>query len=118
MLLRDAAKARGNNVVFTNGVFDILHVGHLRYLTESKKLGELLIIGVNSDSSARKIKGEGKPINTEADRMELLAGLSCVDMVFAFSEETPTEVIRKIKPDYLVKGSDYAIEDIVGKELP
>ena len=115
--LREDARRMGNKVVFTNGVFDLLHVGHLDYLTKSKKMGDLLIVGLNSDSSSRLLKGEGRPLNSEMDRAELLTGLKCVDMVVIFSEETPLELIKILKPDFLVKGSDYSLSEIVGREF-
>ena len=115
--LREEARRMGNKVVFTNGVFDLLHVGHLDYLTKSKKMGDLLIVGLNSDSSSRLLKGEGRPLNSEMDRAELLTGLKCVDMVVTFSEETPLELIKILKPDFLVKGSDYSVSEIVGREF-
>jgi len=112
----EKAHNEGKKIVFTNGVFDILHLGHLSYLEESKKLGDLLVIGVNSDRSTRSIKGKGRPFNGERDRAQLLAGLKCVDIVVLFDEESPLEVIKKLRPDFLVKGSDYSIEEIVGKK--
>ena len=112
----EKAHNEGKSIVFTNGVFDILHLGHLNYLEKSKKLGDLLVIGVNSDRSTRSIKGKGRPLNGERDRALLLAGLKCVDIVVIFDEESPLEVIKKLRPDFLVKGSDYAVEEIVGKE--
>ena len=112
----EKAHKEGKKIVFTNGVFDILHLGHLNYLEESKKLGDLLVIGVNSDRSTRSIKGQGRPLNRERDRALLLAGFRCVDIVFLFDEESPLEAIRKLRPDFLVKGSDYTIEEIVGKK--
>lgn len=115
--LREEARGKGKKVAFTNGVFDILHLGHLEYLTESKKLADLLIVGLNSDSSARLLKGEGRPLNNETDRAELLSGLECVAAVVIFPEETPLELIKILKPEFLVKGSDYSIDEIVGKEF-
>ena len=114
--MRENARGMGNKVVFTNGVFDLLHVGHLDYLTKSNKMADLLIVGLNSDSSSRLLKGEGRPLNSETDRAELLTGLKCVDLVVIFPEETPLELIKILKPDLLVKGSDYSIDEIVGRE--
>lgn len=104
----------GQRVVFTNGCFDILHVGHLRYLQEARSLGDVLVVGLNSDASVKRLKGEERPIQCEADRAELLAGLSCVDFVVLFSEDTPTRLIEAVKPDILVKGGDWPIEKIEG----
>ena len=115
--VREEARRQGKKVVFTNGVFDLLHVGHLDYLTKSKKKGDLLIVGLNSDSSSNLLKGEGRPLNSELDRAELLTGLECVDLVVIFPEETPLELIKILKPDFLVKGSDYSLDNIVGREF-
>ena len=101
-------------IIFTNGCFDILHVGHVRYLKKARSLGDWLIVGVNSDSSVRKLKGPGRPVNSEKERMEVLAALKAVDEVRLFSEPTPENLIRKIRPDILVKGGDWKIKDIVG----
>lgn len=108
---------RGRKVIFTNGCFDLLHVGHVRYLTQAKLLGDLLVIGVNSDSSVRRLKGPERPVMCEAERMEMLLALKPVDYVFLFDEETPIELIRKIKPDILVKGGDWPVEKIVGADF-
>jgi D-beta-D-heptose 7-phosphate kinase/D-beta-D-heptose 1-phosphate adenosyltransferase len=109
--------ASGHRVVFTNGVFDLLHPGHLRYLRHSRLLGDALIVGVNSDRSVRSIKGPTRPINPDAERAEILAALDCVDAVVIFDEDTPYELISRVKPDVLVKGADWAEEAIVGREL-
>jgi rfaE bifunctional protein nucleotidyltransferase chain/domain len=103
-------------IVFTNGCFDILHLGHLQYLNEAKKLGDLLIVGLNSDESVRKLKGDGRPVNDQLFRKEMLENLKCVDAVQIFHESTPLELIRAIKPDILVKGGDYD-ENIVGADF-
>lgn len=103
-------------IVFTNGCFDILHVGHIRYLQEAAKLGDLLIIGLNSDSSVKRLKGPERPINSEAERAEMLGALGFVDYVAIFDEDTPLELIKTIKPDVLVKGGDYAPDEVVGKK--
>ena len=108
---------QGCKLVFTNGCFDILHVGHLRYLQEAKSQGDLLFIGLNSDSSVRQLKGETRPIVPEDERGEMLAGLGCVDFVALFSQETPLELIQKVQPDILVKGGDWKPEQIVGSEF-
>ena len=112
--LRESWRKQGDKIVFTNGVFDILHAGHIRYLEAAAQLGDRLIIAVNSDDIVRKLKGESRPINVLSSRLYLLASLSCVDAVFPFFEETPIEVIKELKPDVLVKGGDYTPENIVG----
>lgn len=101
-------------VVFTNGCFDLLHVGHIRYLQQARSLGNSLIVAVNSDSSVRKLKGPERPIQYENDRAEILAALECVSLSVLFSEETPEQIIRRIRPDILVKGGDWKIDDIAG----
>jgi len=106
----------GERVVFTNGVFDLLHPGHLRYLQQARALGDLLIVGLNSDASVRRNKGAGRPINPEAERAEILAALACVDAVVLFDEDTPAEIIRAIQPDILVKGADWPADQIVGRD--
>lgn len=111
------AKAAGKTVVFTNGCFDILHVGHIRYLRQARSMGDLLVVGVNTDDSVRKLKGPDRPINPENDRAEVLAALECVDYVTHFAEDTPVELIRAIKPDIDVKGGDYAPEDLPEAEV-
>jgi D-beta-D-heptose 7-phosphate kinase/D-beta-D-heptose 1-phosphate adenosyltransferase len=110
--LRDA----GRKVVFTNGVFDLIHPGHVRYLREARSLGAALIVGVNADESVRRNKGEGRPVTREDERAELIAALACVDAVTVFGEDTPAEVIRAIQPDVLVKGADWAADQIVGRD--
>lgn len=109
-------KKRGERVVFTNGCFDILHVGHIDYLNKARLLGTKLVIGLNSDASVKRLKGEMRPINCENARAEMLAALQCVDAVVIFEEDTPEDLIRNIEPDFLVKGGDYKIEDIVGRQ--
>lgn len=101
-------------IVFTNGCFDILHVGHVRYLQEAKAAGDVLVVGLNSDSSVRKLKGPARPVQSESERAEILAALAAVDFVVIFSEETPEKLIHEVRPDVLVKGGDYDIESIVG----
>ena len=107
-------KAKRKKIVFTNGCFDLLHVGHVRYLDQAKKLGDFLIIGLNSDSSVKELKGEDRPINSFEDRATLLSAIESVDSVIMFEEQTPENLIKDIVPDILVKGGDYNIEDIVG----
>lgn len=108
---------KGKKIVFTNGCFDILHVGHVRYLQEAAKLGDILIIGLNSDASVKRIKGPDRPINNELERAEMLCALGFVDYVAIFDEDTPLELIQKVEPDILVKGGDYKPEEVVGKEF-
>jgi D-beta-D-heptose 7-phosphate kinase/D-beta-D-heptose 1-phosphate adenosyltransferase len=115
--LVDDLRASGKTIVFTNGVFDLLHIGHLRYLEEARRLGDALLIGVNSDRSVRLLKGSGRPITAEGERAEVLASLRCVDGVVIFDEETPRELIQAIQPDVLVKGSDWAEDAIVGRDI-
>jgi D-glycero-beta-D-manno-heptose 1-phosphate adenylyltransferase len=112
----DARRRAGQRVVFTNGVFDLLHPGHVRYLQAARAEGDVLIIAVNSDRSVRTNKGPSRPITPEAERAELLASLACVDAVVIFDEETPAEIIRAIQPDVLVKGADWAADAIVGRD--
>jgi rfaE bifunctional protein nucleotidyltransferase chain/domain len=107
----------GKTVVFTNGVFDILHPGHIRYLQHARSLGAALIVGVNSDRSVRAIKGPARPITPELERAEILAALSCVDAVAVFDEETPHRIISDIQPDILVKGADWAADAIIGRDI-
>ena len=110
-------RAASRIVVFTNGVFDLLHVGHLRYLRHARGLGDALLVGVNSDRSVRQLKGSGRPITVEAERAELLEALACVDGVVIFDEETPRNLILAIQPDVLVKGADWAEDGIVGRDI-
>ena len=110
--LVEKLKAQNKKVVFTNGCFDILHVGHLRYLNEAKKQGDVLIIGVNSDASVKRLKGESRPINNELDRAEMLSGLKSVDYTIIFPEDTPEELIGYIKPSIHVKGGDYTKDQL------
>jgi|TARA_B100000902_G_scaffold342108_1_gene345959 D-beta-D-heptose 7-phosphate kinase/D-beta-D-heptose 1-phosphate adenosyltransferase len=101
-------------IVFTNGCFDILHVGHIRYLSEAKSLGDILVIGINSDKSVKELKGPSRPINSLSDRALILSELRYVDYVVSFEEQTPLELIKIIMPDILVKGGDYTVETVVG----
>jgi len=109
-------KKENKKIVTTNGVFDILHIGHIRYLQEAKKLGDILIVAINSDSSTKKIKGPKRPLNNENDRVEALAALECVDYVTTFNEEDPIRVVEQIKPNVHVKGGDYYISQIIEKD--
>jgi len=115
--LSERLKREGKKVVFTNGCFDILHVGHVKYLQEAKSYGDVLIVGLNSDDSVRTLKGPTRPVNTEADRAYILAALESVDFVVMFSDETPYELIKNIAPDILVKGGDYEGKSVVGAEF-
>jgi len=110
-------KKAGRKVVFTNGCFDILHIGHIKLFQQAKSFGDILVVGLNSDSSVRKIKGPERPINRENDRAEILASLSTVDFVVKFAQPTPYELIKIIKPDVLVKGSDWKSGEIIGREF-
>lgn len=110
-------KANGKKVVFTNGCFDILHYGHVHYLAQARAQGDKLVIGLNSKSSVKRLKGENRPINDDETRLHLLASLQYVDAVVIFEQDTPLELIKVIIPDILVKGGDYTIETIVGADL-
>lgn len=110
-------KNKNKKIVFTNGCFDILHLGHVEYLNEARAQGDVLIIGLNSDQSVKKLKGENRPINNEIDRAKMLLNLKAVDCVQVFTEETPLEIIKLIKPNILVKGGDWKIDQIVGSDF-
>jgi D-beta-D-heptose 7-phosphate kinase/D-beta-D-heptose 1-phosphate adenosyltransferase len=112
--LADEEKKRGKKIVFTNGCFDLLHVGHVEYLEEARKLGDLLVVGLNSDRSVRAIKGTARPVNTQTARAVVLAALECVQYVILFTEADPLQLILAIKPDILVKGDDWPATEIVG----
>ncbi len=114
--VREDLRARGRRLVFTNGCFDILHVGHVRYLSEARRLGDALLVAINSDRSVRALKGAGRPVMSEGERAELLAALSSVDFVTVFDEESPRSLIAEVLPDVLVKGGDYRPEEIHGRE--
>lgn len=110
-------RAAGKKIVFTNGCFDIIHTGHTRYLATARAFGDVLIVAVNSDASVRSIKGEKRPITAESDRMETLAALESVDFVTMFSEPDPYRIISELQPDVLVKGGDWPVEKIIGREV-
>ena len=123
LLSRDAAaalvaslRADSKRIVFTNGVFDLLHPGHVRYLRAARELGDVLIVGLNGDASVRKNKGPARPITPEQERAEVLAALTFVDAVVIFDEDTPADIIRAIQPDLLVKGADWPADQIVGRD--
>ena len=112
------SRSDGKVIVFTNGVFDILHPGHVRYLTEARAQGDTLIVGVNSDASVRRLdKGPDRPLNPEGERAEILSALRAVDAVVIFDEDTPHEIVSALQPDVLVKGADYAEDQIVGADI-
>ncbi|HQR34126.1 MAG TPA: D-glycero-beta-D-manno-heptose 1-phosphate adenylyltransferase [Blastocatellia bacterium] len=113
---RELLRQAGKNVVFTNGCFDLLHPGHVRYLQQARALGDALIVALNSDRSVRELKGDKRPILTEAERSEVMAALACVDFVTVFDEPTPREIISALLPDILVKGGDWGIDSIIGRE--
>ena len=110
-------KSLGHKIVFTNGCFDILHLGHITYLEQAKTKGDILIVGLNSDASVKRLKGTERPIKDEQSRASILAALSSVDLVIVFKEDTPIDLIQAVKPDVLVKGGDYKKEDIVGADF-
>jgi len=115
--IRLKLKAEGKKVVFTNGVFDLIHAGHVDYLSKAKKLGDVLIVGLNSDDSVKRIKGDKRPILNQAERAFILSNIKPVDYVVVFEEDTPANLISEIIPDILVKGADWAVEKIVGKDI-
>ncbi|HEV8243496.1 MAG TPA: D-glycero-beta-D-manno-heptose 1-phosphate adenylyltransferase [Nitrospirales bacterium] len=117
MTALNARRARKERIVFTNGCFDLLHVGHTRYLQEARKLGDCLVVGLNSDASVRAIKSDGRPVVPQAQRAEVLAALACVDHVVIFDEPDPQNLIARVQPDILVKGGDWPIDQIVGREI-
>jgi D-beta-D-heptose 7-phosphate kinase/D-beta-D-heptose 1-phosphate adenosyltransferase len=113
----EALKREGKKIVFTNGCFDILHIGHTRCLEEAKRLGDTLVVGLNSDRSVRSIKGPSRPVIPEAERAEVLSALACVDYVVIFDEPDPLELVASLKPDILVKGGDWTPETTIGREV-
>jgi len=112
----EALRKEGKKIAFTNGCFDILHVGHVRYLREAKKAGDILVLALNSDSSVRSIKGEERPLVCEEERAEVLAALEFIDFITIFPESTPLELINHLKPDILIKGGDWAADKVVGRD--
>ncbi len=112
--LADRLRNRGKRIVFTNGTFDILHLGHITYLEKAKRLGDVLFVGVNTDRSVRSYKGPGRPLNSQADRVRVLAALQCVDYAVLFDDSTPLRLILAIKPQVLVKGADWKKNQIAG----
>jgi rfaE bifunctional protein nucleotidyltransferase chain/domain len=117
VLIREKCKHEGKKVVFTNGCFDIVHRGHVDYLTKAKMLGDVLLVGMNTDASVRRLKGPARPIVCQDDRAFVLSALRAVDYVCLFDEDTPYELIKAVVPDVLVKGSDWKIDSIVGKDI-
>ncbi|MBT8232650.1 MAG: D-glycero-beta-D-manno-heptose 1-phosphate adenylyltransferase [Bacteroidia bacterium] len=115
--LVDILRENNQKIVFTNGCFDLLHPGHVDYLAKAKAFGDVLMVGLNSDASVQTLKGEQRPINKVMDRLKMLAALEAVDFVIIFEEDTPLKLIQKIKPDYLVKGGDYSMDNIVGSDF-
>jgi rfaE bifunctional protein nucleotidyltransferase chain/domain len=109
-------RADGRRIVFTNGVFDLLHPGHVRYLQHARSLGDMLIVGLNADASVRRNKGPDRPITPQDERAEVLAALECVDAVVIFEQDTPAEIVRLVQPDLLVKGADWPADQIVGRD--
>jgi D-beta-D-heptose 7-phosphate kinase/D-beta-D-heptose 1-phosphate adenosyltransferase len=110
-------RTKGETVVFTNGCFDLLHVGHVKYLQAARQLGDLLVLGLNSDASIRRLKGPKRPLIDQDERAHILAALDCIDFVVIFDEDTPLDLITALRPDILVKGADYTPEGVVGKDL-
>ena len=113
----DRWRAAGERIVFTNGVYDLLHRGHVEYLEEARSLGDRLVVGVNSDASVRRLKGSERPLVPAAERAELIAALACVDLAVIFEDDTPQRLIEAVAPDVLAKGADWALEAIVGREF-
>jgi D-beta-D-heptose 7-phosphate kinase/D-beta-D-heptose 1-phosphate adenosyltransferase len=116
-VLLEAKRERGKAIVFTNGCFDLLHVGHVKYLQKARQLGDLLVLGLNSDASIRRLKGPKRPLIDQEERAHILAALDCIDYVVIFDEDTPLELIAALRPHILVKGGDYSPEGVVGKEI-
>lgn len=108
---------KGKKIVFTNGCFDLLHVGHVRYLQQARSLGDFLVVALNTDASVKRLKGPDRPVQTEEDRAEIMAALECVNAVTFFDDPTPIQVIERVRPDILVKGGDWPVEKIVGADF-
>jgi D-beta-D-heptose 7-phosphate kinase/D-beta-D-heptose 1-phosphate adenosyltransferase len=108
----EALRSRDKTIVFTNGCFDLLHSGHVRYLEEAKRMGDILVVAINNDASVRRLKGASRPIMGEGDRARIVAALQCVDYVTLFPQDTPVDLVRSLQPDIYVKGSDYRLEDL------
>lgn len=117
LVIRNEIKKEGKKLVFTNGCFDLLHRGHIDYLNKAKALGDYLVVALNSDDSVRRLKGISRPITSLKDRAYVISNLKCVDFVISFDEDTPFEIISKIIPDVLVKGGDWKIDEIVGRDI-
>ncbi len=115
--IAERARRDGKRVVFTNGCFDLVHVGHVRYLADARDAGDLLMVGINSDDSVRRLKGPARPLVEQSARAEVLAALAAVDYVTIFDEDTPEELIRRLQPDVLVKGGDWTPETVVGRDI-
>ena len=115
--LAKESRKQGKSLVLANGCFDLLHVGHVKYLQQARALGDLLVLGLNSDASIRRLKGEKRPLLDEAERAQILAALDCIDYLTIFDEDTPLELLQVLRPTILVKGGDYAPDEVVGKEL-
>ncbi len=113
----NSLKQDGKKVVFTNGCFDILHVGHIELLESAKSLGDILVVGLNSDDSVKRLKGTGRPINSVRERVRILSALEFVDYVVIFNEDTPYKLLQEVKPDFLIKGGDYSLDEIVGRDI-
>jgi len=110
-------KKKGRKIIFTNGCFDIIHIGHIKLIKKASSLGDILIIGLNSDNSVKRLKGKNRPINNFSDRAEVLSAIEGVDYIVGFSEDNPYNLIKKIRPDIIVKGGDYKVNDVIGREF-
>ncbi len=117
MKILEEEKKKGKSIVFTNGCFDLIHVGHIHYLSRAKEKGDILVVALNSDKSITSLKGTKRPLINQSDRLEIVASFEFVDYVVLFDEDTPGRIIKQVKPQILVKGGDYKIDDIVGKEF-
>jgi D-beta-D-heptose 7-phosphate kinase/D-beta-D-heptose 1-phosphate adenosyltransferase len=115
--VREDCRGRGQRIVLTNGCFDLLHLGHMAYLQQASQLGEVLVVAINSDASVRALKGPGRPVVKQSDRAAMLAALECVDYVLIFDNSTPVSLIQRIRPDVLVKGGDYGLDEVVGHDV-